>query len=106
MLISSDATGGQIVSPHDDPRFYDDIGCLAADAARLSGDARVYVRTASGTWADAVTAAYARPAGSRTPMGSGLIAFETTAAAQAAAPGAPVLTWDDVVARETAEASQ
>ena len=104
MLISSDATGGQIVAPHDDPRFYDDIGCLAADAARLAGDARAYVRTASGAWADARTAAYARPPGGRTPMGSGVIAFETAAAAQAAAPDTPILTWHDVVALETAEA--
>ena len=107
MLISSVATGGQIVSAGEDPSFYDDIGCLAADAARaVAAGTRAYVRTAAGTWVDAEAAAYARPEGAQTPMGSGVLAYETADAARAAAPGAEVLTWNDVVAREAREAQR
>ena len=31
MLISSERGTGEIVSPTDDTRFYDDVACLAAD---------------------------------------------------------------------------
>src|SRR5690242_10075131 len=33
MLVSTEAGAGEIVSDHDDTRFYDDVGCLAADWA-------------------------------------------------------------------------
>ena len=33
MLISTDSGGGEIVSATEDTRFYDDVGCLAADWA-------------------------------------------------------------------------
>ena len=39
MLISSDRGGGEIMSSAEDTRFYDDIGCLAADWSTHHGDA-------------------------------------------------------------------
>ena len=108
MLISTEATGGQVVSTREEPRFYDDIGCLAADMAGSSGSdthgRRTYVRTRAGAWIDAGSAAYARPPGANTPMGSGILAFETIEAARAAAPGANPLAWVEVIAQETREA--
>ena len=46
MLISTDIGGGQIVSADDDTRFYDDIGCLAADWRARSGHGRAFVPAA------------------------------------------------------------
>src|SRR5262245_29119636 len=84
MVISSDEGAGQIVSSDEDTRFYDDIGCLASDSAIRHGSGAAFVHARSGAWIDAGTASYARPAGARTPMGSGLAAFATEAAARAA----------------------
>jgi hypothetical protein len=104
MLISADDTGGQIVSANDEPRFYDDIACLAADAARASEEARAYVRTVSGSWAAAERAGYAHAGKTPTPMGSGIVAFETVDAARASVSVAEAMTWQDVVALHTSEA--
>ena len=98
MLISSDANGGEIVSPSDDTRFYDDVACLAADwAANRSGGDAAFVRIMGGGWSDAASASYARPGGARTAMGSGIVAFRTIADARAADPEGRVLTFDEVV---------
>ena len=90
MLISTDSGGGQIVSATDDTRFYDDIGCLAADW-------RVFVRIAGGRWSDAMDASFARPAAVATAMGSGIVAFALAAEARAADRDGRALTFDEVV---------
>ena len=97
MLISSDANGGEIVSSRDGTRFYDDLGCLAADWPAHMADADAFVRVAGGGWRPAPSASYARPAGGRTPLGSGLVAFDTIAEARDAAAAGRVLTFDDIV---------
>lgn len=97
MLISAASGGGEIVSRDDDTRFYDDVGCLAADAAALHGDEKVYVRVAPGTLIEARRASYARPDGVQTPMGSGLVAFKTVEDAAAADASGRALTWADVL---------
>lgn len=97
MLISSESGSGQILSSSEDTRFYDDIGCLAADWTAHRGDARAFVRTSGGGWADAQGASYAQPAGARTAMGSGVAAFATVADASAADRAGRALTFDDVV---------
>jgi len=96
MLISSDANGGQIVSSRDETRFYDDIGCLAADWAHHA-DADAFVRVAGGRWSEARSASYARLEGAMTAMGSGLTAFATIAEARAADMNGRALTFDEVV---------
>jgi hypothetical protein len=93
MLISTETGTAQIVSADADTRFYDDVGCLAADwAGHGSGD-RAFVRVASGDWIDAADAVYARPGATRTAMGSGLVAYRSPADAA----GAATLTFEDVV---------
>jgi hypothetical protein len=96
MLISSESGAGQIVSPRDETRFYDDVGCLAADWAAHGDDATAFVRTGS-AWRDATAASFARPDGSRTAMDSGFVAFATEAEAKAADSAGRALSWNDVV---------
>ena len=97
MLISTDSGGGEIVSATEDTRFYDDIGCLAADWAAHHGDARAFVRVAGGRWSDAQAASFAQPADARTAMGSGIVAFAAAADARAADRAGRALTFDEVV---------
>ena len=95
MLISTDSGGGEIVSATEDTRFYDDIGCLAADWAARHGDARAYVRVA-GEWRDAQAMSFALPADARTAMGSGIVAFAATGDARATDRAGRALTLDQV----------
>jgi hypothetical protein len=97
MLISTERGSAQIVSPGEDTRFYDDLGCLAADWAARSSGAHAFVRVADG-WVEASTAAFARPAGARTAMDSGFIAFASAADAHAAGVD-PVVTFEAIVQR-------
>ena len=97
MLISTETGGGEIVSATEDTRFYDDIGCLAADWAAHHGEARAFVRIEGGRWSDAQAASFAQPADVRTPMGSGIAAFPTAAGARAVDRTGRALAFDDVL---------
>lgn len=97
MLISSENGSGEIVSSSEHTRFYDDVGCLAADWAVRPAGADAFVRMANGTWADARNASYAQPHDSRTAMGSGVVAFATITEARAADRDGRALTFEDVV---------
>lgn len=97
MLISIDTGGGEIVSAAEDTRFYDDIGCLAADWQAHRADARAFVRIAGGQWSDAQGASFAQSAGAMTAMGSGIAAFAAAADARGADREGRALTFDDVV---------
>lgn len=97
MLISSERGGGEIVSSSEDTKFYDDIGCLAADWAASHADAHAFVRVASGQWSDADAASYAQPDDAHTAMGWGIAAFATAAEARAADRAGRALTFADVL---------
>ena len=82
MTVSDPRLAAQIVAPGEEPRFFDDIGCLAGylQEHSLPRGAAIYVadhRTAE--WVDANRAIFARTARPSTPMGSGLIAHASTA---------------------------
>jgi len=97
MLISSDSGGGEIVSASEDTKFYDDIGCLAADwAAHHDGD-HAFVRIAGDRWSEAQAASYAQPDGIQTAMASGVAAFATPAEARVADRAGRALTFDDII---------
>ena len=96
MLISTDRGAAEVVPADGDTRFYDDVGCLAADWRAHAASARAFVRTYSGPWVDAASAVYAKPPGARTAMGSGFVAFATAADAQASSAGG-VMTFDQVL---------
>ena len=97
MLISTNRGGGEIVSAAEDTRFYDDIGCLAADWEVHRVGARAFVRIADGRWSDALTSSFAQPADARTAMGSGIVAFAAAAGARAVDRAGRALTFDDIV---------
>jgi hypothetical protein len=99
MLISSETGAAQIVSDHEPTRFYDDIGCLAADWPGHHRDATAFVHVSGGTWTDARAAAYSRPTGSRTAMGFGVVAHTDASTAKAADRDSRAWAWDDVVQR-------
>jgi len=99
MLISTERGTAQIVSATDETRFYDDIACLAADWIRHRDGTVAFVRLATGPWSAAHTAWFARPDGSRTAMGSGIVAFATEAEARAADGAHRALRFDDILER-------
>jgi len=103
MLISTDRGGGEIVSTAEDTRFYDDIGCLAADWEAHRVDARAFVRIADGRWSDAQAASFAQLADARTAMGSGIVAFAAVAEALAVDRAGRALTFEDIVRMSGAE---
>jgi copper chaperone NosL len=77
MTVSQRRFASQIVAPGELPRFFDDLGCLAAylKAGRAAAGATVFVTDhRTGAWVRADRAVYTRVAGLETPMGSHLIA--------------------------------
>ena len=96
MLVSSEAGAAEIVSSHDETRFYDDIGCLAADWRTSHDSVTGFVRTAEG-WLDVMSASFAQPVAARTAMGSGFAAYRTSDEAAAVDRDGRALTWADVV---------
>jgi copper chaperone NosL len=100
MLISRVDDAAQAVVPGQEPRFYDDRGCLAKDAPSLPSGARLFVQLDRGAgWIDAGEAFFAFPDGARTPMAYGVTAFRTEAEASRADRDGRALLWTDVVRR-------
>jgi hypothetical protein len=97
MLISTASGAAQIVSSGEETRFYDDVGCLAADWDAHRGGARAFVRAADGSWSDVQDAVFGQPADERTAMGSGIVAFAAADEARAADRAGRALTFSDVV---------
>jgi nitrous oxide reductase accessory protein NosL len=97
MLISTDTGTAEIVSPGEETRFYDDVGCLAAEWPARAGRGRAFVRVASGRWIEAGSAFYAQAESIRTAMASGFGAFATSTDASGADRAGRSLTFDDVV---------
>ena len=76
MAIVSMATAGEIVAAGEEPRLFDDLGCLRDFAASspLAPDAVVFVADhRTGVWIEAGHAVFTRTT-LQTPMGSGLLA--------------------------------
>jgi copper chaperone NosL len=91
MVIVSQATAAQIVSAGEEPRFFDEIGCLraylAAASATLTDRTVIYVADhRTGEWVEARRAVFTRTSAA-TPMSSGVIAH-TDAASRDADPAA------------------
>jgi copper chaperone NosL len=107
MTISSPRLAAEIVAPGEEPRFYDDIGCLVNGIARgdqrsMGADATAYVADhRTGAWVKASDAVYTRVDALDTPMASHLIAHADAASRAAdrdAASGVP-LGAADVLAK-------
>ena len=77
MAVSEARFAAQLVAPGEVPRFFDDIGCLAAFVKAGQAPARATAFVADhGTraWVRADAAVYTRVPGLGTPMGSNVIA--------------------------------
>jgi copper chaperone NosL len=97
MVVSDQRFASQVVAPSEEPRFFDDMGCLGrylAGASALPAHARVYVadhRTRA--WVPAEHAVYTRVDNLTAPMGSHIVAHDSMASRDAdssAAAGVPV----------------
>jgi copper chaperone NosL len=82
MIVSDERTASQIVAPLEEPRFFDDFGCLASylASATLPADAIVFVadhRTKE--WVRADAALFTRLSGSAGAMGSRVVAHASAA---------------------------
>jgi copper chaperone NosL len=97
MMISSERGDAQVLYAGRDPRFYDDIGCLAADRAAWQNGGVPYVMTEADGWARADAAFYARPADSHTAMNYGFTAHAVAAEATRADREGKSLRWGDVL---------
>ena len=98
MLISSLDDAAQAVAPGEEPRFYDDRGCLAKDAAVLPSGTRLFVQLDAGAgWIDSSEAFFAFSTSTRTPMGYGVTAFRTESEASGADRGGRARRWVEVV---------
>lgn len=79
MTVIEPKLASQLVAPGEEPRFFDDLGCLTGYlAAHPSGpDGRAFVADhTTGAWIDAARAVYSRAGTIPTPMNSHLVAHE------------------------------
>jgi hypothetical protein len=97
MLISSDLHSAQSQAHGRSTRFFDDIGCLAADEDARADDANRYVRLVSGAWSTTESAWFARSASAKTPMDYGILAFSTEEEARAADRDGQGYDWTAIV---------
>ena len=95
MAIVSTATAAEIIAPGEEPRLFDDLGCLRdfIAATPLEPDAVAFVADhRTGDWIEADKAVVTRTS-LQTPMGSGLVAHADSASREqdaAAAAGEPI----------------
>ncbi len=83
MAVSDARFAAQVAAPHEEPRFFDDLGCLRAwllERGGLPSGAAAFVadhRTKA--WIRAGEATFTRVPGVQTPMASHLVAHADTA---------------------------
>jgi len=87
MIASDIHYAAQIVAPGEEPKFFDDVGCLRdylKSGTAVPAGAVAYVADhRTGEWAVAADAVYTNVAGFSTPMDSGLIAHANAASREA-----------------------
>jgi copper chaperone NosL len=102
MIISDERYAAGLVAPDGTASLFDDVGeMLQALGDDKLGERRAWVHDwNSREWIDATTGSYVRGEEAVTPMGFGIVAFGAREDAEAFAVerGAPILTWDEVVA--------
>ena len=102
MAVSDPRFAAQVVAPSEEPKLFDDLGCLKdwlKGGAKPASGAIAYVadhRTRA--WVRAVDAVYARVPQLSTPMGSGLVAWsdEASRAADPDAAGGTTVTIAEI----------
>lgn len=83
MAVSDARFAAQLAAPSEEPRFFDDVGCLAtflkSGSAPAKGQIAYVADHRTKAWVRASNAVYTKKAGLETPMGSGLIAHADAA---------------------------
>lgn len=82
MVVSAVATASQVVAPGQEPRFFDDLGCLDQFLATTpaASDARVFVADhRTGEWVPVGSAVFTKVAGIAGAMGSPFVAHASAA---------------------------
>ncbi len=86
MVVSDQRFASELVAPYEEPRFFDDMGCLAHYLAASTVPARAQVYVAdhrTKAWVPARQAIYTQVEALTAPMGSHIIAHESTASRDA-----------------------
>lgn len=101
MAVSDKHFAAELVAPGEEPRIYDDIGCLASDLQRnaaAEGAVAFVADHRTGDWVAAADAIYTRVPELSTPMGSHIVAHMSPASrdADAVAKAGVSLTSTDV----------
>ncbi len=102
MAVSDARFAAQLVSPSEEPRAFDDIGCLAtflkSGGAPAKGQVAYVADHRTKAWVRAAGAVYTKKPGLATPMGSGLVAHAEAASrdADAEAVGGSPVSREDV----------
>jgi copper chaperone NosL len=110
MTVSDPRTAAQIAVPGEEPRFFDDVGCLREHLRErvLPADGQAFVADhRTGQWTAAESAVYARMPGLETPMGSRLLAWtDETSRAQdpSARAGGQILRFGAIIAESAGDA--
>ncbi len=95
-VIHSLDAAAEAVYPDAPPRFYDDLGCLATDAAAIRPGVQMYVQLAGGKgWARVEDVTFASPPGTHTPQGYDFLAYPEDEA-RAIAPDHWARGWEDL----------
>ena len=87
MLVSEPAYAAAYHAPGQEPRVFDDIGCML-DAMRqeTASPITIWLQDAAGAgWIDADRAVFVTAPGIRTPMNGGVLAYANASAAEHAA---------------------
>jgi copper chaperone NosL len=82
MVISTRNTAAQLLAPGEEPRLFDDLGCLRSSLAGVpptEGTAIFVADHLTGEWMRLEDAVLTEVPGLQTPMGSGLVAHRTSA---------------------------
>jgi copper chaperone NosL len=103
MLVSREDQSAEWIAAGEEPRFYDDIGCLATDGWKPPGRSARFVH-AGRTWFPAETAFYARPPDASTPMGYDINAFATREEAALRDREGRARSWNELVQELRAQA--
>jgi copper chaperone NosL len=97
MAVSSARFASQVVAPGEEPRFFDDLGCLAAylheHPAQPAGAVAYVADHRTAAWVPAADAIFTKVPALETPMGSHVVAHASAAsrdADEAARGGTPV----------------
>ena len=87
MAVSDLRFAAQLVAPNEEPRFFDDVGCLAsllkAGGAPVRGQVAYVADHRTKEWVAARKAVYTKVPGLQTPMSSSLIAHADAASRDA-----------------------